>query len=149
SPPHHTLRTSDTHPRLSAEVTACYVVDPLAEELVFQRCRKLVGRHGRHTIAYQPLPQRILILGIFQRRVGVVTEAAGLLVILRGKQGILMQGLGIDWTAMSPRLNYSLDALARRGVNEIDRRAARSSQPDDSFEGKFFRQLRMHQMQVL
>ncbi len=73
----------------------------------------------------------------------MMTKAAWLLVVVGSEQRILVESFGIYWPAMSPCLNYRLDAFARRGMDEIDCRVGRPREPDNAFERKFLRQLGM------
>src|SRR2546426_4278545 len=122
-PPRSTLFPYTTlfrSPRLGAEVAARDVLEILAAELQLERRRKLVGGRRRDPVAHESVPERRLVLGILERRIGVVAEAARGLVVLGGEAGVVMERLGVDRQPVGPRFGHGVHALAGGGVDEVD-----------------------------
>src|SRR5499433_3500824 len=72
----HALREGDAEPRLRAHVAARDVLDGAPAELQFEARRILVGGQRGEPAVHQPVPQRLLVLGELEGRIGVGAEAA-------------------------------------------------------------------------
>src|SRR5439155_17708670 len=137
----------DPHPRLGAKIAASHVLEILAAELELERRRELVRRRRRHPVAYEPVPERRLVLGVLERRIRVVAEAAGRLVVLGGEAGVVVERLGVDREPRGAGLDHRVYALAGRGVDEVDAGAGVRGELDRAAERELLRELVVYERQ--
>ena len=96
------------------------------------------------------LPQRLLVLGKFERRVGVVHLPARLLVVLGVVHQVLVQRLAVDRKAARARCGDRRDAGGGRDMHHVERRALDVlGQADHPVERQFLRQRVVHLGHVL
>ena len=89
--------------RLDPGIAAGRVVDAPPLQFDAQRAADLVGGDGLDRAVIGRLPQRLLVLGEFERRVGVVDLAVRLFVVLGIVHQVLVQGFAVDRHALGAR----------------------------------------------
>ena len=95
-------------------------------------------------------PQRLLVRGEFQRRVGVVDLPVRLFVILGIVHQVLVQGFAVDREALGARRRDRAHAGRGRGVHHVERRALDiAREPDHPVERQILRQRVVHLGHVL
>ena len=89
-------------PRLDAGIAAGGIVDAPALELDLERATHLVGGDRLDRAVPGRRPQRLLVLGEFQRGLSVVHLPTRPLVVLGAIEQVLVEGLSVDREALGP-----------------------------------------------
>src|SRR5437660_7203893 len=87
---------NDAEPRLGPEVAPSNIIDMTASEFDFQGSRIFVSRGGRQAVTNQAFPQGAVVVGIFERGIGVIAEAARLAIVLGVKTCVMVQSFGVN-----------------------------------------------------
>src|SRR6202011_3128425 len=106
-----------------ARVAAGGVVDSFADRLVLERAAQLVGGDAVNRAVARGVPQRVLILLGFERRIGVKNLAVGAVVVRGRVEQVLVQRLAVDRQAFAARLGDGGNAGGGGDVHHVERGA--------------------------
>ena len=97
------MRVHQREPRLDPGIAAGRVVDAPALQFHLKRAAHLVGGDRLDRAMAGRRPQRLLVLGEFERRIRVIHLPPRPLIVLGSVEQVLVQCLAVDREALRPR----------------------------------------------
>ena len=107
--------------RFDARVAAGRVVNAVAERLFLEGAAKFVGRDAVDVTGQRAIPKRLLIVGGFERGIGVIDLAVGAFVVFGRIEHVLVQSLAVNRKSPGAGITDGAHAGRRTDVHHVKR----------------------------
>ena len=143
------LGVSNRQPGLDAVMAAADRLDGVSGQLDVFVGGVLVGGRGAQGAVGQSFLQSVPVLGVLDGRIGMDGRATGLFIVFAGELQVVVQGFAVNRLLLGTGLGDGRHSFLGRGVHEINAHLRVVGQPQDLAKSDVFRDVVVHQMQVI